>query len=42
MVIAEDFDGTIVEHRYPAIGQEKLFAFETLKALQQKGHLLIL
>ncbi|WP_016775964.1 BT0820 family HAD-type phosphatase [Anaerophaga thermohalophila] len=42
MVIAVDFDGTIVEHRYPKIGKEKLFAFETLKALQKQGHLLIL
>jgi hydroxymethylpyrimidine pyrophosphatase-like HAD family hydrolase len=41
-VIAVDFDGTIVEHRYPAIGKEMLFAFATLKALQQKGHKLIL
>jgi hydroxymethylpyrimidine pyrophosphatase-like HAD family hydrolase len=42
MLIAVDFDGTIVEHKYPAIGKEKIFAFETLKALQNKGHLLIL
>lgn len=42
MIIAVDFDGTIVEHRYPEIGKEKLFAFETLKALQKEGHLLIL
>jgi len=42
MKIAIDFDGTIVEHRYPAIGEELLFAFETLKALQRKGHLLVL
>ena len=42
MVIAVDFDGTIVEHRYPAIGQEKLFAFETPKALQKTRHLLIM
>ena len=42
MIIAVDFDGTIVEHRYPEIGKEKLFAFETLKALQKQGHLLIL
>jgi hypothetical protein len=26
MKIAVDFDGTIVEHRYPQIGEEKLFA----------------
>ena len=42
MVIAVDFDGTIVEHEYPEIGQTKLFAFETLKALQKEGHTLIL
>lgn len=41
-VIAVDFDGTIVEHKFPAIGKEMLFAFSTLKALQQKGHKLIL
>ena len=41
-VIAVDFDGTIVEHKYPDIGKEMLFAFATLKALQQKGHKLIL
>lgn len=40
--IAIDFDGTIVEHAYPAIGKEMLFAFSTLKALQNKGHKLIL
>ncbi|NBC82442.1 MAG: hydrolase [Bacteroidetes bacterium] len=42
MKIAVDFDGTIVEHRYPAIGEEKLFAFETLKQLQKQGHQLLL
>ena len=41
-IIAVDFDGTIVEHKYPDIGKEMLFAFATLKALQQKGHKLIL
>ncbi len=42
MVIAVDFDGTIVEDRYPGIGKEKRFAFMTLKALQKDGHRLIL
>jgi|SRR5690554_154979 len=42
LTIAVDFDGTIVEHMYPEIGDEMLFAFETLKALQKKGHKLIL
>ena len=40
--IAIDFDGTIVEHKYPEIGKEILFAFETLKALQKQKHQLIL
>lgn len=40
--IAVDFDGTIVEDRYPGIGKPQLFAFETLKALQQQQHQLIL
>ena len=40
--IAVDFDGTIVEHAYPGIGKEMMFAFDTLRALQQKGHKLIL
>ncbi|PID91063.1 MAG: hydrolase [Bacteroidetes bacterium] len=42
MKIAVDFDGTIVEHKYPEIGKELLFAFDTLKALQKKNHQLIL
>ena len=42
MIIAVDFDGTIVEHKYPAIGKEIPFAFDTLKKLQEKGHRLIL
>jgi len=42
MIIAIDFDGTIVEHKYPALGKEIPFATETLKMLQKKGHRLIL
>lgn len=42
MVIAIDFDGTIVEHRYPSIGRELPFAIETLKKLTEEGHRLIL
>ena len=41
-VIAVDFDGTIVEHKYPKIGDEMMFAVATIKALQSKGHRLIL
>lgn len=40
--IAIDFDGTIVEHEYPKIGREKLFAFQTLKQLEKMGANLIL
>ena len=40
--IAVDFDGTIVEHAYPAIGKEKLFAFRTLQELDKMGASLIL
>jgi hypothetical protein len=40
--IAVDFDGTIVEHEYPGIGKEKLFAFQTLKELEKLGARLIL
>ena len=42
MTIAVDFDGTIVEHRYPEIGRERPFAIETLKMLIKDGHQLIL
>ncbi len=42
MTIAVDFDGTIVEHRYPEIGDELDFAVETLKMLQAEQHRLIL
>lgn len=42
MIIAVDFDGTIVEHKYPAIGKEIPFAIDTLKKLQEEKHLLVL
>lgn len=42
MTIAVDFDGTIVEHCYPEIGKEIIFATDTLKALIKDGHQLIL
>lgn len=42
MIIAVDFDGTIVEHRYPAIGKEILFALDTIKELQKRKHQIIL
>lgn len=42
MIIAVDFDGTIVKHEYPKIGAEIPFATQTLKMLQRDGHILIL
>ena len=42
LIIAVDFDGTIVDDNYPGIGSPKIFAFDTLKELQKKGHRLIL
>ncbi|EFA45499.1 hypothetical protein HMPREF0645_0090 [Hallella bergensis DSM 17361] len=40
--IAVDFDGTVVEHRYPEIGEELPFATETLRMLIKDRHRLIL
>lgn len=42
LIIAVDFDGTIVEDAYPKIGKTRIFAFETLTRLQKDGHRLIL
>ena len=42
LLIAVDFDGTIVEDAYPKVGPAKIFAFDTLLELQNKGHRLIL
>ena len=42
MTIAVDFDGTIVPHRYPKIGDEIPFATETLRLLLRDRHRLIL
>jgi hydroxymethylpyrimidine pyrophosphatase-like HAD family hydrolase len=42
MIIAVDFDGTIVTHEYPEIGREIPFAIKTLKMLANDGHKLIL
>lgn len=42
MIIAVDFDGTIVEHKYPEIGCELPFATDSLRKLTEQGHRLIL
>jgi len=38
MIIAVDFDGTIVEHAYPKIGKPVPFALDVLKKIQQEEH----
>ena len=38
MIIAVDFDGTVVEHQYPDIGPLKPGAKEALKAFKLAGH----
>lgn len=42
MIIAVDFDGTIVEHRYPQIGKPIPFAIDILIRLREERHTLIL
>jgi hypothetical protein len=42
MIIAVDFDGTIVEHKYPNIGDELPFATSPLRMLTEQHHRLIL
>ena len=42
MIIAVDFDGTIVEHKYPEIGNELPFAIDTLRKLTEQQHRIIL
>ena len=41
-IIAVDFDGTCVEHNYPAIGMEVEGAVDVLRALNKHGHRIIL
>jgi len=42
MIIAFDFDGTVVDHHYPAIGPEAPDAVRTLRDLVDAKHKLVL
>lgn len=42
MIIAVDFDGTCVDHLYPAVGKEVPFAAATIEDLINAGHTIIL
>lgn len=41
-IVAVDFDGTCVDHRYPTIGPDVPYAVEVLREISSKGHKLIL
>jgi hypothetical protein len=41
-IIAVDFDGTVVDHRYPEVGPSAPLAAETLRDLNRLGYKLIL
>lgn len=42
MIIAVDFDGIIVEDKFPEIGEPDTLVVTCLKFLQQQGHKLVL
>lgn len=42
LTIYLDFDGTVVEHQYPAVGAENPHAIRVIRALQDNGHAIIL
>lgn len=42
MIIAVDFDGTCVKHRFPQMGDDVPHAIESMRELVEAGHKLIL
>lgn len=42
LIIAVDFDGTVVKHKYPSVGETLEGSVETLKKLVDKGHRIVL
>lgn len=42
MIIAVDFDGTVVDHRFPDVGPDVPGAVDALRVLQARGHAIIL
>lgn len=42
MIICIDFDGTVVKHEYPKVGEEVVGAVKVLRKLVNCGHQLIL
>lgn len=42
IIIAVDFDGTCVKHKYPDVGEDVPYAVKTLLALAENSHKIIL
>ena len=42
MILAVDFDGTLHDGEYPSIGEPRPGAADTLRALQEEGHTIII
>ena len=42
MIIAVDFDGTCVDHKFPELGEDVPHAVDVLKELIEEGHKIIL
>lgn len=42
LIIAVDFDGTVVKHKYPAVGETVEGSVETLKKIVEKGNRILL
>lgn len=42
MIIAIDFDGTIVDHEYPAIGKQKEGVVNAIRDFKARGHKIII
>lgn len=42
MTIAVDFDGTVVTHKYPQVGETVPGAVETLRRIHEKGNRIVL
>ena len=42
MIFAVDFDGTLVEHKFPEMGEPNVRLINKLKKLKRQGHSLVL
>lgn len=42
IIIAVDFDGTVVKHKYPSVGETIEGAVDNLRKLTAKGHRIVL